>query len=306
MTLIELLVVIVILTTLVAAAIPLMSPTNDDRRLREAARGLNTYITGAQARAIALNRPYGIALKRLVARHDKQSRTTTACASKCFTSSSSRRTAGSTPTRGRAWRFIRLRQPRYLTHASFVSSPAASVRPLPLIDRLAGATDPFPTGTIRPGDVIEINGTRFELLSDESPVTSRSWSIRYDGFNALLLHVRNWQRLNSVQIMAQPLNDSGQQINPRYDNNGNEIGSAVSRREAAALTGRLPVALQNTSPADAHVRRAVPASGGHGDRPAGLGRRQWRFSSTIRLPRTRTIGWITRRASWSCSRPRAG
>ncbi|HVT28182.1 MAG TPA: prepilin-type N-terminal cleavage/methylation domain-containing protein, partial [Lacipirellulaceae bacterium] len=65
LTLIELLAVIVILTTLVAAAIPLMSPNNDDRRLREAARGLNTFITGAQTRAIALNRPFGVALKRL-------------------------------------------------------------------------------------------------------------------------------------------------------------------------------------------------------------------------------------------------
>src|SRR6187200_1228614 len=65
MTLIELLVVIVILTTIVAAAIPLMSPNNDDRRLREAARSVNTYITGAQTRAIATNRPYGVALKRL-------------------------------------------------------------------------------------------------------------------------------------------------------------------------------------------------------------------------------------------------
>ena len=65
MTLIELLVVIVIITTLVAAAIPLLSPTNDDRRIREATRGLNTYITGAQARAVASHRPFGIALKRL-------------------------------------------------------------------------------------------------------------------------------------------------------------------------------------------------------------------------------------------------
>src|SRR5947207_6184733 len=65
MTLVELLVVIIIMTTIVAAAIPLMSPSNDDRRLREAARGLNTYITGAQSRAIALKRPVGVALKRL-------------------------------------------------------------------------------------------------------------------------------------------------------------------------------------------------------------------------------------------------
>src|SRR5262245_6267781 len=65
MTLIELLVVIIILTTVVAAAIPLMSPTNDDRRLREATRGLNTFILGAQTRALASRRPFGIALKRL-------------------------------------------------------------------------------------------------------------------------------------------------------------------------------------------------------------------------------------------------
>jgi prepilin-type N-terminal cleavage/methylation domain-containing protein len=57
MTLVELLVVIVILTTVVAAAIPIMAPSNVDRQLREASRTLNTFITGAQARAIASGRP---------------------------------------------------------------------------------------------------------------------------------------------------------------------------------------------------------------------------------------------------------
>ena len=65
MTLIELLVVIIILTTLVSAAIPLLAPTNDDRRLREASRGVNSFITGAQMKAIQLQRPFGVALKRL-------------------------------------------------------------------------------------------------------------------------------------------------------------------------------------------------------------------------------------------------
>jgi type II secretion system protein H len=65
LTLIELLVVVIILTTVVAAAIPILTPSNEDRRLREAARSLNTFITAAQARAIASGRPYGIALKRL-------------------------------------------------------------------------------------------------------------------------------------------------------------------------------------------------------------------------------------------------
>src|SRR5262245_33566978 len=65
LTLIELLVVIIILTTVVAAAIPILSPAGSDREIREATRGLNTFITGAQTRALQTRRPYGIALKRL-------------------------------------------------------------------------------------------------------------------------------------------------------------------------------------------------------------------------------------------------
>ncbi|MEX2167921.1 MAG: type II secretion system protein [Pirellulales bacterium] len=64
-TLIELLIVIVIMVTLVAAAIPLMAPASDARRIREAARALNTYITSAQSRAINTGRPHGIVLKKL-------------------------------------------------------------------------------------------------------------------------------------------------------------------------------------------------------------------------------------------------
>ena len=65
LTLIELLVVIIILTTLVAAAIPIMAPTNDDRRLREATRGLNTFISAAQMRADPVAAAGGRRLKRL-------------------------------------------------------------------------------------------------------------------------------------------------------------------------------------------------------------------------------------------------
>ena len=61
MTLIELLVVIIILTTIVAAAIPIMAPADENRRLRESTRALNTFIAGAQTRAVALDRPVGIA-----------------------------------------------------------------------------------------------------------------------------------------------------------------------------------------------------------------------------------------------------
>ncbi|MDC0936218.1 type II secretion system protein [Pirellulales bacterium] len=63
MTLIELLVVITILTTLVAGVIPLLSPNNDVRKLREASRGLQAFITASQSAAARTGRPHGIAFR---------------------------------------------------------------------------------------------------------------------------------------------------------------------------------------------------------------------------------------------------
>lgn len=63
LTLIELLVVIVILMTLVGGVIPVLSPNNEARKIREAARGLQTYVKQAQARAARTGRPVGIAFR---------------------------------------------------------------------------------------------------------------------------------------------------------------------------------------------------------------------------------------------------
>lgn len=48
MTLIELMVVVVILVTLVAGVLPLVSPNNDARKIRETSRSLQTFMTAAQ------------------------------------------------------------------------------------------------------------------------------------------------------------------------------------------------------------------------------------------------------------------
>lgn len=63
LTLIELLVVIVILTTLVGGVIPVLSPNNDTRKIREASRMLQTYIHMAQAEAARTGRSHGIAFQ---------------------------------------------------------------------------------------------------------------------------------------------------------------------------------------------------------------------------------------------------
>jgi type II secretory pathway pseudopilin PulG len=65
MTLVELLVVIVIVMILTAVAIPVMAPNVEQKRIREAARLLSSYITGARARAMEIGRPVGIQFQRL-------------------------------------------------------------------------------------------------------------------------------------------------------------------------------------------------------------------------------------------------
>jgi prepilin-type N-terminal cleavage/methylation domain-containing protein len=59
-TLVELLVVIVILSILTAIAIPLMSPNNEQRKLRDASRSVIAFVNGARARAIGGDRSVGV------------------------------------------------------------------------------------------------------------------------------------------------------------------------------------------------------------------------------------------------------
>lgn len=65
MTLVELLVVTVLLSILVTTAIPVISPNNDSRKIREASRSINAYLAAAQAKAIETGRPYGVEFTRL-------------------------------------------------------------------------------------------------------------------------------------------------------------------------------------------------------------------------------------------------
>ncbi len=191
-----------------AAAIPILAPADDDRRLREGSRGLNTYITGAQARAIATNRPFGIALKRL-AQDTNRDEDRGVCLEVFYVE----------------------QQPPY---AGFDANSRVCVALHPdvaglvlvrFVTRGSGTTgaslpvgwmaDLFPTGMIRPGDVIETGGTLFELaLSADSTVT-------FDQETGYFGPPPN-QNTTSL-IVARPINDSGQQINPTYDDNGSEL-----------------------------------------------------------------------------------
>jgi len=63
-TLIEMLIVISILMILAAAAANVMRPALDGRRIREAARAVNVYLSSARNRAMETGRPCGVILRR--------------------------------------------------------------------------------------------------------------------------------------------------------------------------------------------------------------------------------------------------
>lgn len=218
MTLIELLAVIVIITTIVAAAIPLLSPSNDDRRIREAARTLNTFFTGAQARAISLHRPVGVALKRLGADTNTDPLKKTDY-TKNFHSDN-----------GMCLEVYYVEQPVPYAGLDANSRACVAIHPTatgyvlvrfvtrgPITAGLpvGWSADLFPRGMIRQGDVIEIAGTQFQLLQPAGNMTIDPVTQCFEPGSGVAM------------ILARPLNDSGQQINPKYDDQGREIGSVV-------------------------------------------------------------------------------
>ncbi len=66
-TLIELLVVLGILVLLAGVALPMMRPALEGRRVREAARAVNVYLSAARNRALETRRPAGVMLQRMEA-----------------------------------------------------------------------------------------------------------------------------------------------------------------------------------------------------------------------------------------------
>jgi len=65
LTLVELLMVISIMALLMVVAVPMIRPAFQDRYVREAARVLESYLFGAQARAAETGRPVGVWIERV-------------------------------------------------------------------------------------------------------------------------------------------------------------------------------------------------------------------------------------------------
>jgi prepilin-type N-terminal cleavage/methylation domain-containing protein len=216
MTLIELLVVIIILTTIVAAAIPIMAPANDDRRIREASRSLNTFITSAQARAVATNRLAGIGLKRLS--QDTQRPEDRGVCVQVFYVEQQPPYSGFDPNSRARLAFYPIDQTyevliQFLTRGTEIDQSQ---------DGLPGGWDAdlFPTGMMRPGDVIEINGTQYRLTNEDP---NNNAPAQFDANGFFTDKTGKGGANNCAQIKAVPVNGTGQMLNMTHDDDGFEL-----------------------------------------------------------------------------------
>jgi hypothetical protein len=116
--------------------------------------------------------------------------------------------------------------------------------------------DLFPPGTIRPGDTIEIDGTRYGLLPLNSPNASAQavqQSVNVDAQTGTYFSTDNSR---AVTIEGLPLNDTGQMLNIEFDAFGRKLRDPIltgaATREAPFWTNPSPFKI---------LRQPVPASG---------------------------------------------
>jgi prepilin-type N-terminal cleavage/methylation domain-containing protein len=212
MTLIELLIVIVILTTLVAAAIPILSPSSNDRRIREASRAINTYITAAQTKAMELRRPVGVALKKLSA------------------------DSGNADDNGVCLELYQVEQPPAFSgfdetsavRISFATTPYQVRMQFVRRDQTTGKNlsagwvpDSIPEKMLRPGDRIEVAGNVYRFLEPLNPeLYSSETAAIVDHPQPFYTTYEASKDDKSYIFFAQVENDSGQMLNCEVDSEG--------------------------------------------------------------------------------------
>ena len=107
---------------------------------------------------------------------------------------------------------------------------------------------------MRPFDVIEVNGTRYQLLSDNRDTYINVFPVNpLDPATGFFTQNPGKKNANApVRIVATPVNDSGQMIDIRYDDDGYPIGSD---RALFASAPAKPQAPYWTNPASYKILR---------------------------------------------------
>jgi len=174
LTLIELLVTIVIMVTVLAGVIPMLSPNNDARKIREGARALSSMFAQAQAQAVRDGRPAGVAFREFGAAPGPYSGMAIEAYfiaepqpfsgfseySRALVALSDTLAYGDTASTGRT--------PNGGTQflSNYNGYPICQVA-----FGLYGAPDPFPPRMLKAGDKIEVAGNVFLICDDEDPNT---------------------------------------------------------------------------------------------------------------------------------------
>ena len=169
LTLIELLVTIVIMVTVLAGVLPLVSPNNNSRKLREASRQLNSLLAQAQAQAARDGRPVGVAF-----RESGTAGNYSGVALEAYTIAVPPPFAGFSEHS----RVAVLEHPEKLHYGK--NAPGSGNGGVMFEPRLTdaivwrlefslyGQPDPIPPRTIRNGDTLDINGNQFLVVDDDA------------------------------------------------------------------------------------------------------------------------------------------
>lgn len=225
MTLIELMVVIVILVTLVAGVLPLVSPNNDARKIADAARSLHTYIMQAQSEAARLGRPVGIGFR--------ESAPGSGIALEVFQLAVPKPYAGLDPnarvrilypigTYGEdlgdagGTQFSSLYEGQQIFQLQFVREPAKFDGD----GNIDYDDDPYPDGLFKIGDVINLEGNEFLIVDNRDNVTRLGNTSYTDEKDVNLLDNFLWDRRGCVDCIW--VNDFGQQP-PKFKNANSAI-----------------------------------------------------------------------------------
>lgn len=208
LTLIELLVTIVIMVTVLAGVLPLVSPNNNSRKIREASRQLNTLLSQAQAQAARDGRPVGVAF-----RETGTSSPFSGMALEAYTIAAPPSFSGfSEHSRIAVTDTGALYGPGgTFTNPSF--SPRYNGYKICQLDFLAyGAVDAFPPRTLKIGDKIEVGGNTFLICDDADKMTMPNQTETVGGVEYLFSDPSASAPIPGTVLNAIWLNYHGQQL----------------------------------------------------------------------------------------------
>lgn len=272
MTLVELLVVIVLISTLVATAIPILSPGGDDRKLREASRNVNTYLQGAQARAMQTGRPFGVAIERLSADTERGEQNAIGVRMQYvevppiytgFSDTSAARLAVNPEyAPGNTTVAVANDIPMLL---QFVSRGSNSTATLPV----GWQADLLPPRFLRPGDTVEIDSERYVLVAGDTNNPLHADSGYFEPGPAVVLltfGLRPASMPEDAPISSAPM------IHFAYDGAGLELPNAEELQKlAGTATAAVNTVRYWTEPKPYKVlRQPAPAGGEPLELPSGV------------------------------------